>query len=111
MPVEPPPNRWVLPKASRPLVGDVVGIGADLDAGTLLAAYRAGLFPMRLEGLHGPIAWWSPDPRGVMPVQGMHVSRSLRRSIRHYDVSVDKAFDAVVAGCADPSRDGAWITD
>jgi leucyl/phenylalanyl-tRNA--protein transferase len=93
------------------MVADVVGIGADLEPGTLLAAYRAGLFPMRLEGLHGPIAWWSPDPRGVLPVDGMHVSRSLRKSMRRYDVTVDTAFDAVVAGCADPGREGAWITD
>ena len=118
MPLEPPPNRWVLPSPSRPLVGEVVGVGADLAPGTILAAYRAGLFPMRLEGLEGPLAWWSPDPRGVLPLDALRVSRSLRQSCRRYQVRVDTAFDAVVAGCAgDPvpgapgaaPRDGAWI--
>ncbi len=111
MPVEPPPTRWVLPSARRPLVGEVVGVGADLAPGTLLTAYRRGIFPMRLEGLHGPLGWWSPDPRGLIPLDGLRVTRSLRRSLRHFDVRVDTAFDAVVRGCADPARSGAWITD
>lgn len=113
MPVEPPPNRWVLPSPSRPLVGEVVGVGADLEPGTVLAAYRAGLFPMRLEGLEGPLAWWSPDPRGVLPLDGLRVTRSLRQSCRRYEVRVDTAFPAVVAACAGgpggTEREGAWI--
>jgi leucyl/phenylalanyl-tRNA--protein transferase len=64
---------------------------------------------MRLDGLEGPLAWWSPDPRGVLPIDGLHVSRSLRRSIRRYTVTVDVAFGAVVDGCAAPTRDGGWI--
>ena len=110
MPVEPAPNRWVLPNPGRPLLGEVVGIGADLEPGTLLAAYRRGLFPMRLDGTSGPLGWWSPDPRGVLPLDGLQVSRSLRRSLRRYEVRVDTAFDAVVAACADPGRPGAWIS-
>jgi leucyl/phenylalanyl-tRNA--protein transferase len=90
--------------------GEVVGIGADLAPGTLLAAYRAGLFPMGLEGTDGPLAWWSPVRRGIVPLDNLHVSRSLRRSMRRFDVRVDAAFDDVVRGCADPSREGAWIT-
>jgi leucyl/phenylalanyl-tRNA--protein transferase len=88
----------------------VVGVGADLEPGTLLAAYRAGLFPMRLHR-GGPIAWWSPDPRGVIPLDGLHVSRSLRRSTRRFDVRVDSQFEAVVRGCADPARPHGWIDD
>ena len=57
------------------------------------------------------LGWWSPDPRGVIPLDGLVVSRSLRRSLRRYTVSVDTAFDAVVAGCADRSRSGGWITE
>ena len=108
-PVEPEPTRWALPDPRRPLLGEVVGIGADLEPGTLLEAYRRGLFPMRLYGLQGPLAWWSPDPRGILPLDRLRVSRSLRRSLRRYRVSVDKAFDEVVAGCAAPERVGAWI--
>ncbi|MDP9393011.1 MAG: leucyl/phenylalanyl-tRNA--protein transferase [Actinomycetota bacterium] len=111
MPIEPPPTRWALPRATRPLLGEVAGIGADLEPGTILAAYRRGLFPMRLEGLHGPLAWWSPDPRGILPLDGLRVSRSLRRSRRRFEIRVDTAFDAVMVACADPGRDGRWITE
>lgn len=87
----------------------MLGVGADLEPGTLLAGYRRGMFPMRLSGTSGPLCWWSPDPRGILPLDGLVVSRSLRRSLRRYHVTVDAAFDAVVTGCADPSRNGAWI--
>ena len=87
----------------------MVGVGADLEAGTLLAAYRSGLFPMPVG--RGPrIAWWSPDPRGVLPLDSLRVSRSLRQSNRHYELRVDTAFEAVIQRCADPSRDGGWIS-
>ncbi len=58
-----------------------------------------------------PLGWWTPDPRGVLPLDGLRVSRSLRRSARRLRTTVDTAFDDVVAGCADPSRSGRWITD
>ncbi len=74
----------------------------------MLAAYRRGLFPMRVER-GGPIAWWSPDPRGVIPLDRLHVSRSLRRSCGRFDVTVNTAFDAVIRGCADPARPSGWI--
>ena len=110
-PVEPPPTRWGLPPASAADEHGVVGVGADLEPGTLLAAYRSGLFPMGLGG-HGrePIGWWSPDPRGILPLDGLHESRSLRKARRRYEVRVDSAFAEVVAACADPHREGAWIT-
>jgi len=86
-------------------------MGADLEPGTLLTAYRAGLFPMGV-GEHGnpPTGWWSPDPRGVLLLDQVRVSRSLRKSLRHFDIRVDTAFSQVMAGCADQSRDGRWIT-
>lgn len=92
-------------------VGELVTLGADLAPGTLLAAYASGLFPMPLDDEGGPIGWWSPDPRGVLPAGGLRVSRSLRQSLKKYEIRVDTAFDEVVAGCADPTRDGGWITD
>ncbi len=59
---------------------DVVAVGADLEPGTLLAAYRSGLFPMPLDapGGRSVMGWWSPDPRAILPLDGLHVSRSLR---------------------------------
>ena len=86
----------------------LVAVGADLEPGTLLAAYRAGLFPMPLDGRR--IAWFSPDPRGVVPLDGLRISRSLRRSVRDFDVLVDTRFRDVMQRCADPARDGGWIT-
>ncbi len=91
--------------------GDVVAVGGDLEPGTLLAAYRAGAFPMGLGRRGGPpLAWWSPLQRGILPLEALRVSRSLSRSVRRYETTVDTAFDAVLAGCADPVREGAWIT-
>ena len=109
MPVEQPPPRWGFPDPASADEHGVVGIGADLEPGTLLAAYRRGLFPMPLQG-DEPIAWWSPDPRGVLPLDGLRVSRSLHRSCRRYEVRIDSAFAAVIEACADPRRSGAWIT-
>ncbi len=114
MPVEPPPSRWELPSAAGLAEGaEIAGVGADLAPGTLLAAYRHGLFPMRLQargpiGL-GPLGWWSPDPRGILPLDGLRVSRSLRRSQRRFEVRVDTSFEEVMRGCADPKRPHGWI--
>jgi leucyl/phenylalanyl-tRNA---protein transferase len=109
MPVEPPPTRWELP-SPEDAGEEVAGIGADLEPGTLLAAYRSGLFPMRL-GRDGPIGWWSPDPRGIISLAGLHVSRSLRRSVGKFETSVDRAFEDVMRGCADERRPGGWIDE
>jgi leucyl/phenylalanyl-tRNA--protein transferase len=111
MPIEPPPSRWQLDLDPATPADDLVGVGADLEPGTLLMAYRAGLFPMGL-GKHGkpPTGWWSPDPRGVLLPGQVKISRSLRKSLRHFEIRVDTAFPEVVAACADRSRDGRWIT-
>lgn len=90
---------------------DLLATGADLEPSTLVAAYSCGLFPMGTgRSGRGRLGWWSPDPRGVLPLDGLHVSRSLRRSLASFEVRVDTAFDAVVAGCGDRRRDGRWIT-
>lgn len=97
--------------ARVPAGEDLVATGADLQPATLLDAYGLGLFPMGLGGGgRRPLGWWSPDPRGVLPLDGLHVSRSLRRSCARLSVTVGTAFDEVVEGCADPSRSGRWIT-
>lgn len=102
-------SRWEFPDPRAAGPDDVVAVGADLEPGTLVSAYRLGLFPMHLpEG--GPLGWWCPVRRGVLEVDDLSVSRSLRRSVRRFDWSVDAAFAEVVAGCADPSRDRGWIT-
>ena len=106
-PVEPPPSRWSMPADGPVDDSDIVAVGADLEPGTLLAAYRAGLFPMPFDRRR--IAWFSPDPRGILPLDGLHVSRSLHRSLRRFDVQMDTCFTEVMTACADPARSGGWI--
>jgi len=110
VPIEPPPTGWDFPDSLHHIDDDVVGMGADLEPATLLAAYRRGLFPM--PGERGmPMLWWSPDPRGVLPLDGVRVSRSLRAAVRRMEVRVDTAFDEVIRACADPGRDSGWIDE
>ncbi|MGH1564471.1 leucyl/phenylalanyl-tRNA--protein transferase [Mumia sp. DW29H23] len=102
-----PPNRWDFGRAQWP-DDDFVGMGADLAPETLVAAYAAGIFPMPVEP-GGPVGWWSPVRRGVLRLDHLRVTRSLRKATKHFTVTVDTDFDGVVAACADPSREGAWI--
>jgi len=55
------------------------------------------------------VGWWSPDPRGIIPLDGLRVSRSLRKACATYEVRMDTAFDDVIAACADPKRPHGWI--
>ncbi len=110
MPIAPPLSQWQFPAPSNADENGLVGVGADLEPGTVLAAYRAGIFPMPFD--NGPtVGWWSPDPRGILPLDSLRVSRSLRQSVDRYDITIDSAFDQVVRACAHPDRDGAWITE
>ncbi len=111
--IEPPPTRFALPDPRSTAPGnDLVALGADLEPGTLLAAYRTGLFPMPVDPgkRRSKMAWYSPDPRGVIPLDGLNVSRSLRRSCARYEVRIDTCFRCVVESCAEANRDGRWIT-
>ncbi|MEV7429587.1 MULTISPECIES: leucyl/phenylalanyl-tRNA--protein transferase [unclassified Nocardioides] len=112
VPVEPPPSAWAFgdPAGYDPL-DDLVAVGADLAPGTLLAAYRQGLFPMPSGTPGDPMYWFCPVRRGVLPLDGLTVSRSLRRSCRDFDVRVDTAFAAVVDACGDPRRPQGWIDE
>jgi leucyl/phenylalanyl-tRNA---protein transferase len=110
VPIEPPPTSWLLPAADAADDTEIAGVGADLEPGTLLAAYRGGLFPMRV-GRGGPVAWWSPDPRAILPLDRFHESRSLHRSRRRFTVSIDSAFADVMRACAEPTRPHGWIDD
>jgi leucyl/phenylalanyl-tRNA--protein transferase len=106
---EPPPSRWTFGDVGSVPAGDeLLAVGADLQPGTLLGAYRAGLFPMPVSR-RGPIGWFSPNPRGILPLDALRVSRSLRRSLQRFEIRVDTAYDAVLRACADPRRPHGWI--
>jgi leucyl/phenylalanyl-tRNA--protein transferase len=89
---------------------DLVTIGGDLLPSTLIHAYRRGIFPMEVTGLPGVVGWWSPDPRGILPLDSLRVTRSMRQSARRFDVRVDTCFADVIRACADPAREDGWIT-
>ena len=90
----------------------LLAAGGDLSPGRLLDAYTQGIFPWF--GRDDPLLWWSPDPRMVLHVSELRVSRSLRRTIRsaRFRVTMDTAFADVLSGCAEPraGQDGTWIT-
>lgn len=89
---------------------DVVGVSPEFSLPMVVEAYTAGVFPMPAEiGGSYAMAWFSPVHRGVLPLDGLRVTRSLRKMLKRYRVTVDQAFDQVVERCADPDRDGAWI--
>ncbi len=91
----------------------VIAVGGDLAPHRLLRAYAVGIFPWYSEGQ--PILWHSPDPRFVLEPHDLHVGRTLRNRLnrRPYRVTMDTAFEAVIAACSKaprPGQDGTWIT-
>lgn len=104
-PVPLPPSPWAFEPAEWP-DDDCIASGADLEPSTLYEAYRRGAFPMPDRRR---LLWWSPMQRGVLGPGDLKVSRSLRRSLRSFTITVDTDFEAVIDACADPRRPGAWI--
>ena len=108
---------WFLPQGA-PLVfpnprhekgfDGLVAVGGDLDAERLLLAYRLGIFPWFSEGTE--ILWWSPDPRTIIDLHAVHVSRSLKRRLAtgQFTYTFDSAFLEVMRACGDRSE-GTWI--
>jgi leucyl/phenylalanyl-tRNA--protein transferase len=113
VPLTPAPTPWGFPpRSSWDPDDDLVAVGADLEPGTLVTAYALGLFPMPVTlDSEEHLGWFSPVERGVLPLDGMRVSRSLRRSARDYEIRIDTAFDDVMAACASPDRRDGWIND
>ena len=91
---------------------EIVAVGGAITPATLQWAYATGSFPMPITTGDGDdaIAWFSPEPRAVLSHPGMHVSRSLRASMRGFTTTIDADFPAVLASCADPARPHGWIT-
>lgn len=101
-----PPTRSALAEPNG-----LLAVGGQLSPPRLLAAYRHGIFPWYESDQ--PILWWTPDPRAVLFLRELKISRSLRKSVRNagYLVSLDRDFSSVVGRCAAPRREaGTWIT-
>ena len=111
LPVPVGPSPWVFPDVATASAEGLVAVGGDLAVETLVEAYWRGLFPWPHRGM--PLPWFSPDPRGLVEVGHLHVSRTLRRRLARcgWETTVDTHFEAVVAACAErPSGEGTWIT-
>jgi leucyl/phenylalanyl-tRNA--protein transferase len=88
-----------------------VPAASGLDPALLVRAYREGIFPMAVEG--GEIAWFSPDPRGVIPLEGFHLPARLARVIRsgRFETVIDRDFEGVMRACALRPGEGTWISE
>ncbi|MFM8452674.1 MAG: leucyl/phenylalanyl-tRNA--protein transferase [Acidimicrobiaceae bacterium] len=105
---------WEFPDKKRWPHHDVVGRGADLEPETLIYAYRHGVFPMVSNesiGTESDLLWWSPQMRAIIPLDGLKVSRTMRRSAKKFEIRVDTQFENVMRNCAAPHRDSGWITE
>ena len=103
-------SSWGFPPSSHWPDQDLIGVGADLRPETLIGAYRRGLFPMAVSE-RDLLGWWSPDPRAILPLDGLRITRSMRQSAKHFDVRMDTCFVDVMRGCADPRRENGWIDE
>ena len=90
---------------------DLVAVGGSLDPSTVLDAYRHGIFPWFNQG--EPVLWWSPDPRAILPLEHLHTTRRLRRTLRsgRFTVELRAPFRAVMQACGAERLDGTWIHD
>jgi leucyl/phenylalanyl-tRNA--protein transferase len=104
-------TEWRFPRPDEFRNGDLVALGGDLEPSTIINGYRRSIFPMKVTALQDALAWWSPDPRGILPLDGLRVTRSMRQSARRYQVRVDTCFEDVIRACADPSRPDGWLDD
>jgi leucyl/phenylalanyl-tRNA--protein transferase len=103
-----PACRFRFPDPAGADADGLLAQGGDLEPATLVAAYRQGVFPWPSDDT--ALLWWSPDPRAILPLDALHVSRSLARTVRRarFRVTLNAAFPAVIDGCA--ARDETWIT-
>lgn len=105
------PPRFGFPDARLADRQGLVGYGADFAPETVISAYVRGIFPWPHPDAEE--LWFSPDPRAIIPIGGLQVSRRLGRTIHsgRFRVSLDRAFEAVMRGCAERGDEGTWITE
>jgi leucyl/phenylalanyl-tRNA--protein transferase len=100
--------RWTFPSPDLwPDDDDIVAAGADLETDTLLFAYAHGMFPMFVNKRN--LAWWSPVDRGVIPLDGLRITRSMQQSAKKFTCTVNQAFTEVMTLCGSMRTDGNWI--
>jgi leucyl/phenylalanyl-tRNA--protein transferase len=103
-------SRWSFPPPDAWPESDLIGVGGDLEPATLINAYCRGIFPMEVTALGGRLGWWSPEQRGIVPLDGLRVTKSMRQSAKRFEIRIDTCFAEVMRACGDPSREDGWIT-
>lgn len=110
-PLEPQPTRVAFPDPRRAGRREIIAVGVDFSPGTLLSAYRSGIFPWPQS--RALVPWCSPDPRAIFPLdREPDWSRSLKRTLRKHPwtITVDEAFEEVMRACGSSRPEGTWIT-
>jgi leucyl/phenylalanyl-tRNA--protein transferase len=103
---------WQFPDVREAEPGqELLALGGDMSPETLLEAYSRGLFPMNVKSeVNGEaLGWWSPDPRGVLPLDSLIISKSLEKSVKKFSITHDEDFMGVMRGCQ-AAREDVWIT-
>ena len=110
-PMAVPVSPWQFPDPRRADDHGLIGAGGDFEPPTVLTAYRHGIFPWPHP--ESEFVWFSPNPRAILPLDGIRISRRLGRTIRsgRFQVTVDAAFDVVMSECSMERPEGTWITD
>jgi len=104
-------SRWSFPPPDRWPDADLIAVGGDLEPATLITAYRHGIFPMEVTEMQGKLGCCSSERCGIVPLDKLRVTKSMRQSARRFEVRVDTCFTEVMRACADPSREDGWITE
>src|ERR1700733_10086232 len=104
------PDSLVFPNLQTANREGLLALGGDLSVPRLLLAYKSGIFPWTDE----PLTWWSPDPRAIFDINRFHPPKRLLPKLRRhtYQVTIDRAFPAVIHACSEPSdgRESTWIS-
>lgn len=106
------PKHYAFPNPLEASKEGLLAWGGDLHPERLLTAYRQGIFPWFNE--HDPILWWSPDPRAILHVDAMKVSKSLLKSMKHFEIKYDTCFETVMRLCQETrlkENKPSWITE
>lgn len=106
------PKHYVFPNPLEASKEGLLAWGGDLQPERLLEAYRRGIFPWFNE--HDPILWWSPDPRAILHIDAMKVSKSLLKSMKHFEIQYDTCFETVMRLCQETrlkENKPSWISE